>query len=57
MKEAYTPFEWHEELFEVAHKVGITIFSSPFDETAVDLLEKDVPAYTNQLLLSLSIYH
>ena len=45
-KEAYTPFEWHEELFEVAHKAGITIFSSPFDETAVDLLEKlDAPAY------------
>ena len=38
-EEAYTPFEWHEELFEVAHKAGITIFSSPFDETAVDLLE------------------
>ena len=45
-KEAYTPFQWHEELFEVAHQAGITIFSSPFDETAVDLLEKlDAPAY------------
>ena len=45
-EEAYTPFEWHEELFEVADKVGITIFSSPFDETAVDLLEKlGTPAY------------
>tara|TARA_B100002051_G_scaffold167135_1_gene157827 strand:- start:1281 stop:2342 length:1062 start_codon:yes stop_codon:yes gene_type:complete len=45
-EEAYTPFEWHEELFELADKVGITIFSSPFDETAVDLLEKlGSPAY------------
>ena len=38
--EAYTPFEWHEELFEHANNCGITIFSTPFDETAVDLLEK-----------------
>ena len=44
--EAHTPFEWHPELFEYAKKIGITIFSSPFDETAVDLLEKlDAPAY------------
>ncbi len=44
--EAYTPFEWHKELFEHSNKIGITIFSSPFDETAVDLLETlDVPAY------------
>ena len=45
-KEAHTPFEWHKELFEVANNEGILIFSSPFDETAVDLLETlNVPAY------------
>ena len=44
--EAYTPFEWHEELFNYSKKIGLTIFSSPFDESAVDLLEKyNVPAY------------
>lgn len=44
--EAYTPFEWHEELFSYARKEGITLFSSPFDETAVDLLESlQAPAY------------
>ena len=37
-KEAHTPYEWHEELFEYAKKIEMTIFSSPFDETAVDLL-------------------
>ena len=45
-KEAHTPFEWHEELFDYAKQQQITIFSSPFDETAVDLLEKlNAPAY------------
>ncbi len=45
-KEAETPFEWHQELFNFADKVGITIFSSPFDETAIDLLEDlNAPAY------------
>jgi len=45
-EEAYTPFEWHKELFDFAHDEGITIFSSPFDETAVDLLEGlEAPAY------------
>jgi pseudaminic acid synthase len=45
-KEAETPFEWHHELFQFAEEVGITIFSSPFDETAIDLLENlNVPAY------------
>ena len=44
--EAYTPFEWHSQLFEYARKVGISLFSTPFDETAVDLLESlKTPAY------------
>lgn len=45
-KEAYMPWEWHEELFDYAKEVGITVFSSPFDPTAVELLKKlDAPAY------------
>lgn len=39
-KEAYTPWEWHEALFEFAKVAGIVLFSTPFDKTAVDLLEK-----------------
>jgi pseudaminic acid synthase len=37
--QAYTPWEWHKELFEYAHSIGIEIFSTPFDRTAVDFLE------------------
>lgn len=45
-KWAETPFEWHKILFEHAKKVGITIFSTPFDESAVDMLEElNTPAY------------
>lgn len=38
-QKAYTPWEWHEEIFRVACEEGITCFSTPFDKTAVDLLE------------------
>jgi pseudaminic acid synthase len=45
-KWAETPYEWHKTIFEHALKKGITVFSSPFDETAVDLLESlNTPAY------------
>lgn len=45
-KWAETPFEWHKAIFEYAASLGITIFSTPFDESAVDLLESlNTPAY------------
>jgi len=45
-KEAYTPWEWHKELIDVAKHENIICFSSPFDKSAVDFLEElDVPAY------------
>jgi pseudaminic acid synthase len=45
-KKAYTPWEWHEELFRVCSDEGLASFSSPFDFTAVDFLEElAVPAY------------
>jgi N-acetylneuraminate synthase len=45
-KEAQTPFEWHAAIFERARQRGVTLFSSPFDETAVDLLDNlGAPAF------------
>lgn len=38
-QKAYTPWEWHEEIFRVAREEGLICFSTPFDKTAVDLLE------------------
>jgi pseudaminic acid synthase len=45
-KMAYTPWEWHKEIFTYAKSLGLICFSSPFDETAVDFLETlDAPIY------------
>jgi pseudaminic acid synthase len=45
-QEAYTPWEWHKQLFEAAANEGLVCFSSPFDFSAVDLLEElNTPAY------------
>ncbi len=45
-KEAYTPWEWHKKLLEIAAEENLICFSSPFDKTAVDFLETlNIPAY------------
>lgn len=45
-QEAYTPWEWHEQIYQAAKEEGLICFSSPFDKTAVDLLESlNSPAY------------
>ena len=45
-QKAYTPWEWHEDIFRVAREEGLVCFSTPFDKTAVDLLESlDNPIY------------
>jgi len=45
-QEAYTPWEWHEPIFKLCKELGIIVFSTPFDESAVDFLESlNVPIY------------
>jgi pseudaminic acid synthase len=39
-QEAYTPWKWHQEIFDLANELGLVCFSSPFDKTAVDFLEE-----------------
>ncbi|MDD2806182.1 MAG: pseudaminic acid synthase [Elusimicrobiales bacterium] len=45
-KKAYTPWEWHDQLFSTAQKCGVLCFSTPFDRTAVDFLERFDPPVT-----------
>ncbi len=45
-EKAYTPWEWHKQIFDRAHQHGMIAFSTPFDDTAVDYLEQlNVPCY------------
>lgn len=45
-QQAFTPYDWHPALFERAHQCGVTLFSTPFDQSAIDLLESlSAPAY------------
>ncbi|MEP6616497.1 MAG: pseudaminic acid synthase [Ginsengibacter sp.] len=45
-KDAFTPWEWHEKLFKIAHDAGLVCFSSPFDPTSVEFLETlNTPSY------------
>lgn len=45
-QEAHTPWEWHEQIFRLAKELDLIVFSSPFDDTAIDFLETlDCPAY------------
>ncbi|MFA6062156.1 MAG: pseudaminic acid synthase [Gallionella sp.] len=44
--QAYTPWEWHQPIFDRARDLGLLVFSTPFDDTAVDFLENmEVPCY------------
>ena len=49
-KKAFTPWEWHQELFKVAEEEGLICFSTPFDFSAVDFLENlSNPIYKNSI--------